>query len=197
MKRLLCLFVLCSILVSFDKSATKVLLFIKEESPQLEYMLTNEVGKMSEIIKQSGFEVTIATISGEVLKAGSITLKPDLKLSEVKIKDYAGFIFPCMVSDLANLEMLTFVKTVADKGKPIAAQAGSITLLAKAGILNGKKYAAVNDPSVYPDAGSDYKNATYSGRGVVQDGNIITSGVCPWITKRRAIRMALHCLPKP
>ena len=179
MKRLFFLFMLCSIIVSFDKSTPKVLIFIKEGSPQLEFMLTNEVGKMSEIIKQSGFEVTIATISGEVLKAGSITVKPDLKLSEVNIDEYAGFILPCMVLDTASSEMITFVKTVVDKGKPIAAQAGSVALLAKAGILNGKKYATNIDASTWPD----FESGIYSGRGVVQDGIIITSGVCPWIAK--------------
>jgi putative intracellular protease/amidase len=179
MKRLFFLFLLCSILVSFDKSAPKVLLFIKDGSPQLEYMLTNEVGKMSEIIKQFGFEVTIATISGEVLTAGSITVKPDLKLSEVNIDDYAGFILPCMVVGSASSEAITFVKKVVDKGKPIAAQAGSVGLLAEAGILNGKKYALGSDLSTDPN----FKSGIYSGTGVVQDGNIITSGVCPWIAK--------------
>lgn len=179
MKRLLCLFLLCGILVSFDKSAPKVLLFIKEGSPQLEYMLTNEVGKMTEILKKSGFEVIIATVSGKVLSEGSVSVKPDLKLSEVNIDDYTGFIFPCMVLDLASPEMITLVRTAAANGKPVAAQAGSVTLLAKAGILNGKKYATNIDASTWPD----FKNSIYSGRGVVRDGNIITSGVCPWIAK--------------
>jgi putative intracellular protease/amidase len=168
---------LCSILVSFDKSAPKVLLFIKDGSEQLEYMLTNEVGKMSEMIKQSGFDVTIATISGEVLTGGSVTVKPDLKLSEVNIDEYAGFILPCMVSDFISPEMITFVKTIVDKGKPIAAQTGSVALLAKAGILNGKKYTFNHDVSMNPD----FKSGIYCGTGVVQDGVIITSGVCPWI----------------
>jgi putative intracellular protease/amidase len=167
----------CSILVSFDKSAPKVLLFIKDGSQQLEYMLTNEVGKMSEIIKQSGYEVTISTISGEVLKGGSITVNPDLKLSEVNIDDYAGFIFPCMVSDLVNQELITFVQKIVDKGKPIAAQAGSVALLINADVLNGKKY------TLNVDAGADVKDGIYSGTGVVQDGIIITSGTCPWIAK--------------
>jgi putative intracellular protease/amidase len=179
MKRLFFLFMLCSILVSFDRSSPKVLLFIKEDSPQLEYMLTNEVGKMSDIIKQSGLEVTIATISGEVLRAGSETLKPDLKLSEVNIEEYAGLLFPCMVSDFVNPEMITFVKSALAKGKPVAAQAGSVTLLAKAGILNGKKYTLNHDASSDPD----FKNGIYSGTGVIQDGIIITSGTCPWIAK--------------
>lgn len=171
---------LCAIFVSFDKSSPKVLLFIKEGSPQLEFMLTNEVGKMIEIIKQSGFEVVVATISGETLTAGSTTIEPDLKLREVNIDEYTGFILPCMVVDLTSPEMITFVKTVVDKGKPIAAQVGSVFILAEAGILNGKKYAFVNDQGRNPN----FKGAIYSGYGVIQDGLIITSGTCPWMAKQ-------------
>ena len=145
MKRLFFLFMLCSSLVSFDKSAPKVLIFIKDGSPQFEYMLTNEVGKMS----------------------------------EVNIDEYAGFILPCMVVDLVSSEVITFFKKVADKCKTIAAQAGSVALLAKTGILNGKKYALNIDVSKTPD----FKNGIYSGKGVIQDGIIITSGTCPWLAK--------------
>jgi len=184
MKRLFFLFMLCSILVSFDKSAPKVLLVIKEGSSQLEYMLINEVEKMSSVIKQSGFEVAIATISGEVLNAGSVSVKPDLKLSEVKTKDYTGFIFPCMVLDLATPEMIKIVKKAVDMGKPVAAQAGSLVILAKAGILKGKKYALGSDPGTQSEATQLlFKGGIYSGTGVVQDGIIITSGTCPWIAK--------------
>jgi len=179
MKRLYGLSMLFSLLVSFNTGSPKILLFIKEGSTELEYMLTNEVGKMSEIIKQSGFEVTIATISGKVLNSGSVTVKPDLKLSEVNIDEYAGVIIPCMTLDLATPEMIAFVKSAVDKGKPIAAQAGSVTLLARAGILNGKKYTYNHDAN----AETDFESSIYSGTGVIQDGIIITSGSCPWISK--------------
>jgi putative intracellular protease/amidase len=175
---------LCIILVSFNKKATKVLIFIRDGSPQLEYMLTKEVGVMTEILKSGSFEVKTATISGEVLKAGSITMTPDLKLSEVNIDDYAGFILPCMAAkDSINPEAITFVKKVADKNKPLAAQTGSVLTLAKAGILDGKKFAYVNEigwnAKMYPE----FKSGIFSGIGVVQDGNIITSGTCPWMAQ--------------
>jgi putative intracellular protease/amidase len=169
----------CGILFSCRKEAPKVLIYIKEESPQLEYMLTNEVGKMIEVLKGAGFDVTIASMSGEVLKAGSVTFKPDLMFGKVSIDDYAGFIFPCMVSDMASSTVVTFARETVNKGKPIAAQAGGVVILAKAGVLNGKKYALVSDQSNDPD----FKGGIYSGTGVVQDGIIITSGVCPWIAK--------------
>jgi len=46
-------------------------------------------------------------------------VKPDLKLSEVNIDEYAGVIIPCMTLDLATPEMIAFVKTAIDKGKPL------------------------------------------------------------------------------
>jgi putative intracellular protease/amidase len=180
MKKLFCLLLLSSILVSFEKSAPKVLLFIKEGSSQLEYMLTNEVGKMSELIKQAGFDVIITTISGEELKEGSISIKPALKLKDVNINDYEGIILPCMTLDLSSPEMIALVRSAADKGKPVAAQAGSVVILAKAGLLTGKKYALNIDAGDNPD----FAGAVYGGKGVVKDGIIITSGTCPWLAKQ-------------
>jgi hypothetical protein len=53
-------------------------------------------------------------------------------------------------------------------------------ILAKAGVLTGKKFAleeSIKDMFPY------FKNSFYSGFGVVQDGNIITSGSCPLMAK--------------
>jgi putative intracellular protease/amidase len=183
MKKLFFLFMLCSILVSFDNYAPKILIYIQDGSMGLEYMLIHEVGKMKQILKQAGFDVTTATISGEVLKTDSVTIKPDLKLSEVNIDNYAGFIIPCMaVGDtIVSTEEVNFVKKVVNKSKPLAAQQGGVLILEKAGILNGKKYALIDDPSMSPL----FRSGIYSGRGVVQDGNIITSGVCPAMAKTK------------
>ena len=183
MKRLFLMFFLISILVSCKKEVPKVLLFIEDNSDQLGYMLTHEVGTMSEILKQSGLKVTIATISGKVLKTDSITLTPDIKLSEVNIDDYAGFILPCMASDSITSEAIDFVKKVVKKGKPIAAQLGSVMVLAKAGVLNGKKFAFAEEKDINANMYPEFNGGIFSGEGVVQDGIIITSGVCPWMAK--------------
>jgi putative intracellular protease/amidase len=174
---------LCSILVSFDRTAPKILLFIQDGSMGLEFMLIHEVGKMKQILKQAGFEITTATMSGEIIKTDSVTIEPDLKLSEVKIENYEGFIIPCMaVGDtLVTSEEISFVKKVVSQGKPLAAQLGGVYILAKAGILNGKKYALIDDASMSPV----FKSGIYSGRGVVQDGIIITSGVCPAMAREK------------
>ncbi len=174
-----------SIFASCKREVPKVLLFIEDNSMDLGYMLTHEVGKMSELLKQSGFEVTIATITGEVLKADSINVTPDIKLSEVNINEYSGFIMPCMATNDSTVTPgeINFVKEVVNEGKPIAAQTGAILILAKAGVLKGKRFAFpqsdINNPDMYPE----FKSGIYSGTGVVQDGNIITSGICPMMAK--------------
>jgi putative intracellular protease/amidase len=183
MKRVFILFLLFSILFSCKKELPKVLLFIKDGSAQLEYMLTHEVGTMSRILKKSGFEITIATISGAVLKTDSITLTPNLKLGEVNADDYASFILPCMAVDSVNPEAINFVKKVVDKGKPIAAQLGSVLILAKAGVLNGKKFAFIDEKDINANMYLEFNSGVFSGIGVVQDGIIITSGTCPWCSK--------------
>lgn len=184
MKRLLILGLLISMLFSCKKEAPKVLLFIRDGSVDLEYMLTKEVGPMKEILKEAGFRVIIATISGEVLKTDSITITPDIILDEVNIDDYAGFILPCMAAgDSINPKAVTFVTQVLSKNKPIAVQTNSILTLAKAGGLNGKKYAfwteKILDAPLYPE----FKSGTFSGTGVIQDGLIITSGICPSMSR--------------
>jgi putative intracellular protease/amidase len=181
MKKLFCLFLLSGFLFSFRTDSPRVLLYLEDNSAELQYMLIHEVGQMKEILEHSGFQVSIATLNGEILKTDSITLKPDLRLRDVNIKDYAGFMIPCMATNdtIITAEEKNFVKTVSYQGKPLAAQMGGIWILAKAGILDGRKYAIFEDPGNEPA----FKKAIYSGNGVVKDGNIITSGICPWMAK--------------
>ena len=175
-----------SILYSCKREAPKVLLYIRDGSgvDRLEFMLIKEVGTMREIIEQSGFKVIIATVTGEEIKTDSTTLTPDIRSSEVQVDDYEGFIFPCMASDsMPTREAIALVKKVVEKDKPIAAQLGAVLILGEAGVLNGKKYAfsqnAIDNPDMYPVL----KGGIFSGIGVIQDGNIFTSGTCPMMAK--------------
>ena len=122
-----------------------MLLFIKDGSFDLAYMLKKEVGPMRQILEQAGMRVIIATVSGEVIKTDSITIKPDIRMSEVKTEDYAGFIFPCMSSGTIQLEAVTVVKRAVSENKPVAAQLGSVLIFGEAGVLKGKKFAFMNE----------------------------------------------------
>jgi putative intracellular protease/amidase len=181
MKRLTQVLLLIIFLASFRVDKPKVLLYIQDNSMDLSYMLTHEVGKMIELLNQAGFEVIIATMSGERIKADSIKIKPGLKLCDVNINDYSGFIMPCMApyDTIVTSTEISFIRKVMKEGKPIAAQTAAVLILAKAGALDGKKYAFASDKMISPDMFSEFKTAIYCGVGVIQDGNIITSGSCP------------------
>ena len=166
----------------------KVLLIAREGKflADVELMLNNEVGVMTNLLQQAGFEVIVASPSGQPIVATTKTLKPDLKLSDVKMADYAGFIIPCIsIMDPLPAGFVPSIKDAIAKGKPVAAQTGGVFALAEAGVLSGKKYSGVRVPDKkrYPG----FKDAIYSGTGIVQDGHLITSAVCPMTAKQTGL----------
>jgi len=185
---LLSLVMICAI--AEGQSVSQVLLIPREgyEPTNLDASIKKEVGVMTDMLQKAGFKVVVATTSGQPLEGILINLKPDLKLSEVKVDDYAGVILACMsvgilpappVSPLA----VSIVKQAVAKGKPVAAALGSVYILAEAGVLKGRRYAFTGDmflelPGI-KKKDLRFEGAIYSGSGVVRDGNIITSGICP------------------
>jgi putative intracellular protease/amidase len=186
MKRTLAVIALFLLLFSFAAAQQKgrVLMVVNEDkSADLELMLTKEVGVMKDLLQKAGLDVVVATASKKPLAAGSAKLIPDLKLSDAKAVNYKGVILPCMAASGSPLpaEGIAVIKEAAAQGKPLAAQTGSVMLLAQAGLLAGKKYALAKGwPAI--------DGATYGGDGVVQDGKVITSGVCPYMAKTQGMK---------
>jgi putative intracellular protease/amidase len=183
MRPLLLLLLAVTLFCSCATETPKVLLFVTDGSRDLELMLTKEVLVMDEMLQQSGFEVVVSSLSGEPISVGTVVVEPDLQLSDVRVADYSGFVFPCMAPPWEkiyepNTEVVSFVETVLAEDKPMAAQTLSVADFAKAGVLVDKRYAFTLEPDVskYPE----FEGGTYSGEGVIQDGNVITSGTCPW-----------------
>jgi len=168
----------------------KVLLFIRHAIPGTssdnELMINEEVNVMSSMLENAGFEVIVTSASGEPLEGQSTKLIPDIKLADVNVEDYTGIMMPCFAVGAtgsgwhASPEEISLVKEAVSLGKPIAAQRGAIIMLAEAGALEGKKYAYTTDLKYY---GKGFANAIYSGDGVIQDGNVITSSKCPYYAK--------------
>lgn len=199
--QIFCVFLILFLSIGFQQiavaqEAPKVLLFITDGSPELEFMLIKEMGVMKTILEQSGFEVNITTVSGESISIGSVNLDNVLKLANVNTKDYSGFILPCMgVKERRDVpEMRAIVEKAVKAGKPVAAQLGSVRYLAKAGVLKGKKYSYRVE--VDSDTAPEFKDGIYSGTGIVQDGNIITSGVCPLWSREEGLEDGTRELTK-
>jgi protease I len=187
MKRFLIATLISTFLLTYAyaQNAPKVLLFMRnaQKSGDLEYMLKKEVGVMKDILEKSGYKVIVATLDGSSFTAGSTTVKADIKLADAKVAEYAGFILPCLAVPSypappeVSPDAIALVKKAVAAGKPVAAQTGSLWTLAEAGLLKGKKYAyAMEEKSPY------FAGATFAGTGVVRDGLIITSGICPYMT---------------
>ena len=181
---------------AFGQSGSKVLMIIREGrlyDPDLSIKM--EVGTMMVLLKKAGFGVDVTSVLGEgdPVSGRSQKIEKLLRLSEVKLDDYVGVIIPCMgAENVASPKMVTTIKDVLAKGKPIAASYGAVAVLAKAGVLKGRKFAFMLNPSDplfkdYFDM-TDFEGATYSGPGVVQDGKIITSGGCPITEANRGIQ---------
>jgi putative intracellular protease/amidase len=183
MKRLLIAAILSTITLACAADTPKVLLFMRSGSGDLEYMLKKEVMVMKDTLERSGFKVVVATLDGSDFSAGTMTVKADIKLSDAKMADYEGFILPCMMvasypMPEISQEAIDLVKDAVATGKPVAAQTGSLWTLAKAGVLKGKKYAYA-----FAEKSPLFEGATFAGTGVVRDGLILTSGLCPHMAR--------------
>ncbi len=194
MKRYLLAAILATVTLAYANDIPRVLLFMRSGSGDLEYMLKKEVLVMKETLERSGFKVVVATLDGSDFSAGSTTVKADIKLGEAKVADYAGFILPCMMvasypEPEVSQEALNLVKDAVAAGKPVAAQTGSLWTLARAGLLKGKKYA-------YPFAEKSprFEGAIFAGTGVVRDGLILTSAMCPHMARTMKVNDGTEAL---
>jgi hypothetical protein len=140
-------------------------------------MLIREVGVMIKMLEEAGLAVASASASGRMIGRRSVKHKPDLKLAEVRVADYAGIILPSMAVGLTvpvQPKATEIVRKAVAGAVVVAAQHGSIVVLQRAGVLKKKKYAFERQV---------FSEGVYAGTGVVQDGNLITSGTCPYLAR--------------
>jgi putative intracellular protease/amidase len=166
----------------------QVLLLIRHGfSSDTDFMLKEEVGVMTSMLVEAGFKVIVASYTTLTIFGKTLNLQPNLKLADVKVNDYVGIIMPCMARGSYThgwhpyTEEISLIKEAVAQGKPIAAQRSSVIILAEAGALVGKKCTFKSEFQSHPN----FVGAIYSGIGVVQDGNIITSSHCPRATENQ------------
>jgi hypothetical protein len=103
-----------------NENKGKVLLFIRHgTSEDIDWIVEKEVGVMTSMIEDAGFEVVVATHSGEQIKDSlgkSTVLNPDIKLADIEEEDYMGLIMPCMAKEVnywhADPDEISLVKNV-------------------------------------------------------------------------------------
>lgn len=132
-----------------------------------------ELTSIVNILRRGGVTVTIAGLeNGLVTGARGIKIQPDAPLDSVG-ELYDIIILPGGSPGYINLgndrRVLELVNRYNTAGKIVAAICAAPTVLAKAGILTGRK------ATIFRGMESELKNAKYVDRPVVEDGNIMTS----------------------
>lgn len=160
-----------------------VLLIVRDFSPDMAYMLEKEVGPMTQMLRDGGYRVVIASDSGKPIAAANLTLTVDTRLSRVHVTDDAGVIIPCLAAGdaPANIRVpqsaVKLVKEAVEAGIPVAAQNSGVEILAKADVMKGRQFAIDQFYSGLVPGG------VFKGTGVIQDGKVITSGTCPYLAR--------------
>jgi len=132
-----------------------------------------------EILETAGAEVkTASNQKGTAIGADGGEVEVDLLVSEVNSANFDAVIFiggPGCLTNLDNEESYRIAQEAVSKNKTIAAICISPTILAKAGVLEGKKTTVWSSPM---DKGPvkilEDNGAIYEDKPVVVDGKIIT-----------------------
>jgi len=154
----------------------KVLMVLRDgNADAADFMLSQEAAVMKLTLEDAGYQVVVATVTGEPARGASFSLKADLKMADAQLADYKGLIVPCMAGGDSPIppESVAIVRKAVAANKPIAAQNSAVLILTQAGATRGKRFA------IEADMATAVKDGRYSGIGVVQDGNLVTSGTCP------------------
>lgn len=127
-----------------------------------------------EVLEGKGAEITVAsrTTDESTGKFGA-KVKPDISLDQVKVDDYDAVIFVGGNGSETYFDderALSIAKEAHDKDKVTSAICIAPVILANAGVLEGKRATAWNHEDDITG-----KGATYTGKPVEVDGNVITA----------------------
>jgi protease I len=133
-----------------------------------------------EVLEKAGIEVkTASNKKGLAIGADGGEVNVDLLVEEVDPKNFDAIIFvggPGCLSNLDNENSYQLARKTIEENKVLAAICISPVILAKAGVLEGKRATVWSSPM---DRGTvkilEEKGAIYEEESVVTDGKIITA----------------------
>lgn len=151
-----------------DLKGKKILIIIAPDN-----FNDREYSSPREILEKEGAEITVASSNGQPARGmhGSI-VRPDKNFYDVNSKDYNAIIFVGGSGSSVyfnNQRALGLAREFYKQGKIVAAICIAPSILANAGILNGKK--ATSFPS---ERNNINTVGAYTGSKVEVDGKIIT-----------------------
>ena len=128
-------------------------------------------------LNEAGYTVDVATPKGSSFKGKmGMGLKETLSINDVRPENYALVYIPggkAPAELRTNDKVLSFVKTFAQSGKPIAAICHGPQVLISAGLVRGKKIAAYSEVAKEVEEAGGH----YSDEALAIDGQFITARV--------------------
>ena len=131
------------------------------------------------IFQENGFKVkTVSTEIGIAVGGDGGEVNVDLCLMDLNINEFDALVFvggPGAYDFIENESIWQIIRQARDKGKLLAAICIAPAILARAGVLQGKKATIWSSPmdkkpiKILQENGAEYLN-----KAVVQDGKIIT-----------------------
>ncbi|MGB2842792.1 MAG: DJ-1 family glyoxalase III [Halobacteriota archaeon] len=133
-----------------------------------------EATSIIDTLRRAGIKVVIAGLQAGAIEGGhGIKVVPDRQIEGVNIEDFDAVVLPGGSPGYVNLgndkRVLDAVRKAFELGKVVAAICAAPSVLAKAGILEGKK------ATIYPGLETALAGAKHINERVVEDGKIITS----------------------
>ncbi len=127
-----------------------------------------------DLLRRAGSEVKTVGVTGEYITgAHDITVKADIALSDVELKNIDALILPGGLGGTNNMDASSDVKRIvqyaADNKKIICAICAAPSILGKMGLLEGK------DATCYPGFEDSFKGGNYIKKSVVKCDNFITA----------------------
>jgi len=132
------------------------------------------------ILETAGAEIKVVSDNlGTASGADGGEAKVDIKLSDLNVSDFDAVVFiggPGALSHLDNQDSHRIAKETVGQNKILAAICISPTILAKAGVLQGKKATVWTSPlDKGPKKILEENGVEFQDKSVVVDGNIITA----------------------
>jgi len=133
-----------------------------------------EFSTIVDILRRAGVDVTVAGIQEGVIDgAHGVRITPDTLIDTVSADDFDAITLPGGYPGFANLgeseKVLKLLREMHDRNKYVTAICGAPSVLAKAGVIQGKR------ATIYPGMENTLTGAQPSEERVVVDGKIITS----------------------
>lgn len=134
------------------------------------------------IFENSGAVVDVASITTDEVKGvDGMVVYPDLLITDINVMDYDAIVLVGGPGAMAYFDyepLFAILNEMNEEGKVIGAICIAPEILARAGILEGRR-ATVSKGSIGIIRAL---GARYWGQSVVRDGNIVT-GIGPWASK--------------